>query len=361
MSPGSPGSRRSRAGRRGRGRRSPSRARPRSAPSGGQAAKRSRRCCSRSMMRTRSAWSRSRPAVSDEESADCSRSAAVIAASADSSVRADGLARLTTSPASGMSSSVSRSTKYAASRSASGSGAATTTNAVPSAWSSAKVFSARCRKLAEERVEGRDEGLHVACSIWPPRILASALVTTEKPAVISRAGPRAGASEQPDQPTVEEAREPLRGVEEVQRGARGRGVDHDQVVAAVGQRLPVQLAQLLHRHVLLRAGERARQRDVERVLQDLLGLLRRWPATRPPRRRCASCRASSRRATRPRPRRRTTPAAGCCRAARCPSTARADGPGRSSARPPCAPARPHGARAPPTSWSCRRRPRRSTR
>ena len=56
---------------------------------------------------------------------------------------ADGLARLTTSPASGISSSVSRSTKYAASRIASGSGAATTKKAVPSAWSSANVFSAR--------------------------------------------------------------------------------------------------------------------------------------------------------------------------------------------------------------------------
>ncbi|MCY1371936.1 hypothetical protein D9M69_591060 [compost metagenome] len=33
------------------------------------------------------------------------------------------------------------------------------------------------------------------------------------------------------------------------------------------------LAELLHRHVLLRARERARQRDVERVGQDLLGLL----------------------------------------------------------------------------------------
>ena len=37
----------------------------------------------------------------------------------------------------------------------------------------------------------------------------------------------------------------------------------------------VQLAELLHRHVLLRPGEGARQRDVEGVLEDLLGLLRR--------------------------------------------------------------------------------------
>ena len=42
-------------------------------------------------MWTRSACSRSSPAVSDEESPDCSRSAAVIAASADSSGAADGL------------------------------------------------------------------------------------------------------------------------------------------------------------------------------------------------------------------------------------------------------------------------------
>ncbi len=53
-----------------------------------------------------------------------------------------------------------------------------------------------------------------------------------------------------------------------------RGVEDDQpVVAAVAQ-----LPELLHRDVLLRAGERARQRLVEAVLEDLVALLRRGVA-----------------------------------------------------------------------------------
>ena len=75
--------------------------------------------------------------MSEPRSALCSRPAAAIASSADSVPAGAGVARLTTSPASGIRSSPSRSTKYAASRSASGSGAATTRNAVPSACSSA--------------------------------------------------------------------------------------------------------------------------------------------------------------------------------------------------------------------------------
>ena len=46
----------------------------------------------------------------------------------------------------------------------------------------------------------------------------------------------AGASEDPDQPPVEERAEPLGRVQEVQRRARGRGVDDDQVPATVPRR-----------------------------------------------------------------------------------------------------------------------------
>ena len=162
--------------------------------------------------------------------------------------------------------------------------------------------------------------------------------------------------QQTDEAPVEEARQPLRGVEEVERRARGRGVDHDQVVASVGQRLPVQLTQLLHRHVLLGAGERARQRDVERVLEDLLRLLR--AGLRLDHLVEGALHVEHHRVERPA---RVgvdgrTPGAGCCRAARSPSTGRGGGPGRSSARRPCGPARPPAARARPTSSSCRRRP-----
>ena len=58
----------------------------------------------------------------------------------------------------------------------------------------------------------------------------------------------------------------LRRVQEVQRRAGRRGVDDDQVPRVLGP----QLAELLHRHVLLRAREAGRQRLVEGVLQDRL-------------------------------------------------------------------------------------------
>ena len=68
-------------------------------------------------------------------------------------------------------------------------------------------------------------------------------------------------------------------VEEVQRGPRRRRVDDDEVppraavVVPVRADLLVELAELLHRHVLLRARERAGDRLVEGVREDLVGLL----------------------------------------------------------------------------------------
>ena len=61
------------------------------------------------------------------------------------------------------------------------------------------------------------------------------------------------------------------------------------------------------------ANER-RQRDVEGVLEDLLAPSPGWPGPPRPRRRSASCRASSRRASRRRRVDARRPAAGCCRA-----------------------------------------------
>ena len=80
-----------------------------------------------------------------------------------SSARAGGLRPVDApGPASGIRSSLSRSTKYAASRSASGSGAATTRNAVPAACSSCVGLLGPLPEAAEQRVERGDEGLHVA-------------------------------------------------------------------------------------------------------------------------------------------------------------------------------------------------------
>ena len=103
------------------------------------------------------------------------------------------LARLTTRPANGIRSSVSRSTKYAASRNASGSGAATTTNAVPSACNSANVSSARERN-PPNNVSNAATNVCMSVSTWAPMILFNAPVITPSPIVISRAGPFAGAS-----------------------------------------------------------------------------------------------------------------------------------------------------------------------
>ncbi len=58
------------------------------------------------------------------------------------------------------------------------------------------------------------------------------------------------------------------GVEEIHGPAAGRGVDDDEVEAAV----LVELVQLLYRHVLLRAGQRVAEVAVQPALQDGLGL-----------------------------------------------------------------------------------------
>ena len=68
---------------------------------------------------------------------------------------------------------------------------------------------------------------------------------------------------------VEEVGDALRRLEEVERVARRRRVDDDQVVAPAG----VQLAELLDGHVLLRAGEALRQVLVEAVVEDALAHL----------------------------------------------------------------------------------------
>ena len=196
-----------------------------------------------------------------------------------------------------MSSSLSRSTKYAASRSASGSGAATTRNAVPSAWSSSKVFWARARK-PPNRVSKAATKVCMSLSTVAPRILVSALVIMPIPADISFGRAAGRRQQQPDEPAVEEAGEPLRCVEEVERRPRRRGVDHDQVVGAGLDRVAVELAELLHRHVLLRARRTSSTARCRRGSPGSAWPSPGWPGSPPPRRRCASCRASSRRGCR---------------------------------------------------------------
>ena len=105
-------------------------------------------------------------------------------------------------------------------------------------------------------------------------ILVIALVTIPKPAVISRAGPRAGASSSfMNRPSrkLESRSGASRKSSALREGGVSTTIRSQRAGAA---RVLVELAELLHRHVLLRARERARDGDVERVGQDLLGLLR---------------------------------------------------------------------------------------
>ena len=76
-----------------------------------------------------------------------------------------------------------------------------------------------------------------------------------KPALIKRSGPRAGVQQQPQEPAVEQCAQVFGGIQEVQGRARRGSVNHDEVPPAPGLRLGVELAQLLHRHVLLGSGE----------------------------------------------------------------------------------------------------------
>ena len=76
--------------------------------------------------------------------------------------------------------------------------------------------------------------------------------------------------QQPEDAVVEQPHEPARRVEEVERVAGRWRVDDDEIEAA----FVVQLVQLLHRHVLLRAAERAGDVAVEAVVEDALGLVR---------------------------------------------------------------------------------------
>ena len=121
---------------------------------------------------------------------------------------------------------------------------------------------------AEHRLERADELRHVLEHLRTDDLGDDAGEEVEPgaddPEVGLAAGLRGG-EQDADHAPVEERREPLRGVEEVQGRARRRGVHDDQVVVAAG----LELAELLHRHVLLRAGEGAGQRLVEGVLQDL--------------------------------------------------------------------------------------------
>ena len=137
-------------------------------------------------------------------------------------------------------------------------------------------MSARSRKPPNIGVERRDEGLHVGeeLAAEDPRERRRGEVRPEGEDPHVGAAPRLGRGHQDaDEAAVEEGPEPFRGVEEVEGGAGRRGVDDDEVPGALAVGLGPQLAELLHRHVLLGPGERAGDCLVEGVLEDLGRLL----------------------------------------------------------------------------------------
>ena len=157
------------------------------------------------------------------------------------------------------------------------------------------------------RVEGGDEGLQVAAGPGAPRILVSALVTSPRPAVIIRAGPRAGASSsltnRPSRNSESRSGASRKSRADREGGCRRRSGRRCRPRARRAWSWP---SFSIAMYSWVPAND-DRQRDVEGVLQDLPAPSPGWPAPPPPRRRSASCRASSRRAT---PAAASTPATG---------------------------------------------------
>ena len=159
----------------------------------------------------------------------------------------------------------------------------------------------------------------------------------------------------------DELGQPFRRIEEVERVAGRRGVEDEQVEVAFG----VQLEQLLHRHVLLGAGEGAGDLLVDPVFEDpfarllvgrlagdqlVEGLLRVEHHRPQLALDLDPLLLEQLRVDAPAPR---------CRAPSARASRRAASPGRSSARRPSVPAPPSRSRSPPRWSSCR--PRRSRR
>jgi hypothetical protein len=107
---------------------------------------------------------------------------------------------------------------------------------------------------AAEELRQVGEQVHAGGALHRPEQHAAAAAEQLEPQ-----DPRAG--EQLERGRVDERRQLARRVEEVECVPGRRRVEHQQVVEA----LAVQLVELLHRHVLLRAGHGVRQLAVDRV------------------------------------------------------------------------------------------------
>ena len=124
-----------------------------------------------------------------------------------------------------------------------------------------RCATARSRNPPKTVSSAATKRLHVAQDLRAQQLGEHARGTADRRRDDSQVGAPAGLrrrGEEPDEPPVEERPEPGGRVEEVQRGPARRGVDDDEVPALGSASRGPQLAELLHRHVLLRAGEGAR-------------------------------------------------------------------------------------------------------
>ena len=161
----------------------------------------------------------------------------------------------------------SRCAKNSASSIASRRGEVTSTNAAPLSARSARTCSARSRKPASIPSNARKNATMSSTTSEPTtRDTVRRNVCTATLATLQVRARRH--HQQPEDAVVEHAQQPVGRVEEVERVTGRRSVDDDDLVAAV----LVQLVELLHRHVFLRARERARHVAVEAVVEDAFGL-----------------------------------------------------------------------------------------
>ena len=159
----------------------------------------------------------------------------------------------------------------------------------PGRSSSALTPSARSRKPSTRPPSARKKTDRSSSRSTPVRRLQHA--EDDAGAAAHRARREAGRrEEQLQRAAVEEPGQPVRRVEEVERVARRRRVEHEHVEAPRG----VQVVELRDGRELLRAGDRAGELLVDPVAEDLVArLARRARAARSARRTCAWGRASS--------------------------------------------------------------------
>ena len=87
-----------------------------------------------------------------------------------------------------------------------------------------------------------------------------------RPATDDAGGEAGRAQEDLERPALEELGEAVGGVEEVQRVARGRRVEHEQIEVVIA----IEVVELAHRRVLLGAGDGVRQLLVDPVGEDVV-------------------------------------------------------------------------------------------